>query len=419
MLKNAPKVGQRIIRSVAGIALCFIVYILRGREGIPYYAALAVLQCVQPNNISMVKIAKQQVAGTLIGAVWGFIFLQIEVDFSHDSLAHYLFLSVMCGVVIYSTVLLKQTNVSNFSCVVFLTLIVFHITDANPLSHVFNRAVDTLIGIAIALFVNIVHLPREKRKHILFVSGLDGVLLGRNSSLTPYAKVELNRLIDDGAQFTISTMRTPAAIIETASQINFNLPIIAMDGAVLYDMENNSYLQTISIPQQEAVDVLKMLQQFETCVFSNAVIDDVLVIYYNELHNDAERDIYQKMRKSPYRNYLKHPLPQDADVAYFMLINPTEKTEQIYAALVECGYAQTYKIHKYESSDYQGYTYLKIYHKAATRTNMLVHLKQRLGIESSITFGNIPGESDVLITDNTGDGVVRELKNQYEPVKFF
>ena len=33
-----PHVGQRIIRSVCAVCLCFVVYFLRGCQGIPFYS---------------------------------------------------------------------------------------------------------------------------------------------------------------------------------------------------------------------------------------------------------------------------------------------------------------------------------------------------------------------------------------------
>lgn len=66
-----PKVGQRIIRSVVAVACCFCVFYLRDKEGIPFYSALAVLQCIQPYQDSMTETARKRVTGTFVGALLG------------------------------------------------------------------------------------------------------------------------------------------------------------------------------------------------------------------------------------------------------------------------------------------------------------------------------------------------------------
>ena len=54
--------------------------------------------------------------------------------------------------VLYTTVLIRKKKASYFSCVVFLSIVVNHITDDNPYLFVFNRGLDTMIGIALGMW---------------------------------------------------------------------------------------------------------------------------------------------------------------------------------------------------------------------------------------------------------------------------
>lgn len=81
-----PKPGQRIVRSVIAVACCFCVFYLRNREGIPFYSALAVLQCIQPYQDSMAQVAKKRVTGTFVGAFWGLVIILIQMYLFHGSL---------------------------------------------------------------------------------------------------------------------------------------------------------------------------------------------------------------------------------------------------------------------------------------------------------------------------------------------
>lgn len=49
-------------------------------------------------------------------------------------------------IVLYTTVLLGKKNASYFSSVVFLSIVVNHIRDTNPLIFVVNRVLDTMNG---------------------------------------------------------------------------------------------------------------------------------------------------------------------------------------------------------------------------------------------------------------------------------
>lgn len=412
--------GQRIFRSMCAVLLCFVIYYLRGCRGIPFYSALAVLQCIQPYQESTIKMGKKRAKGTLIGAFWGLVVILLRMwteplQFINSEMAGYVLISVFTGIVLYSTVLIKCTDNSYFSCVVFLSITVIHSGDANPFLFVLDRVLDTMIGVVLALIVNTVHMPRKKQKDILFVSGVDDTILTSKEELTPYSKVELNRLLDNGMQFTISTLRTPANVREVLNGVRLKLPIIAMDGAVLYDMKENAYLKSFQMSGENAERMSAFLQKLEIGFFINVVVDDLLVIYYKYLGNEAQKKIYDKMHKSPYRNYVRRPLPEGEQVTYFMMIEEKEKAEEIYQKIRKESWADEYKVIHYDSNDYPGYTYIKVYSKEATRENMLEELKKMTGLEKTVTFGSVEGKYDVVIEDSDRDTMVKRLKSKFEP----
>ena len=420
-----PIPGQRIVRSTIAVALCFVIYYLRGKRGIPFYSALAILQCMQPYHTSMKEMAKKRTTGTFVGAFWGLVVILILLALNgnrpggiEESFTKYMLISLFTGIVLYSTVVLDCKKSSYFSCVVFLSITVMHITDESPILFVMNRVLDTLIGIGLAIIVNSAHLPRRKHNEILFVSGIDDTILNSGSRLTPYNKVELNRLIENGANFTISTIRTPASVREALEGVNLKLPIIAMDGAVLYDMEENSFLMKYQMSDSQADKMSIFLDDIGITYFTNTVVDDLLVIYYQNLENEAEQGIYERYRKSPYRNYVKVEHPICSNVVYFLVIEKKEKTEQLYQQLMEQEWASDFRIVLADSMNYPGYAHIKIYHKQATREHMLQNLEALLDIEKTVTFGSIEGKYDVFIANSDRNIMVKELKKRYEPVDF-
>ena len=131
---------------------------------------------------------------------------------------------------------------------------------------------DTVIGIMIGIGVNTFSLPRERRRDILFISGLDDILLDEKNKLSDYSRVELNRMLDDGMNFTISTIRTPASLIEPMRDIRLKLPVIAMDGAVLYDIKEKRFLDNFEIPYGEAIELVAMAKSQGLSWFINVIV---------------------------------------------------------------------------------------------------------------------------------------------------
>lgn len=419
--KHFPPIGLRIIKSAAAVALCYVVSFIRGNSGIVFYSQLAALWCMQVYVANTRKNALQRTIGTIIGAVYGLIFLLLKNHFTlsgkSDEVVSAAVISVMLVAVLYTTVLIKKKQASYFSCVVFLSIVVNHMTDANPYLFVWNRFLDTMIGIAIGIAVNCFSLPKEKHKDILFISGLDDTLLSQKDSLSDYSRVELNRMLDEGMNFTLSTMRTPASLMDPMRDIRLKLPVIAMDGAVLYDIQEKMYLKTYVISSAESNKVLALVKKQGLMCFSNVIVDDMLVIYYDETDDEVQTQLVRELRRSPYRNYVKRPLPETEYVVYFMMLYPQEAIEDFYRILQENGITEELKVLKYASIDYPGYAYIKIYNKNATKENMIAYLKEMLHIEKTITFGSIPEHYDVVVRPGDTNQVVHTLRKLYEPFK--
>lgn len=419
--RKLPPIGLRIIKSAAAVALCYLVSFLRGNSGIVFYSQLAALWCMQSYAANSRNNAVQRTIGTVIGALYGLIFLLLKNQFGIsgrtgeviDALA----ISMTLIAVLYTTVLIKKKQASYFSCVVFLSIVVNHMSDSNPYLFVWNRFLDTMIGIAIGIGVNCFSLPKQKNKDILFISGLDDTLLNNKDSLSDYSRVELNRMLDEGVNFTISTMRTPASLMEPMRDIRLKLPVIAMDGAVLYDIREKMYLKTYVISARESNEILALIKNRGLTCFTNVIVDDMLVIYYEETEDEIQKRLISQMRKSPYRNYVKRTLPETECVVYFMMLYPHEVIEDFYKVLKEKGLTKLLKVLKYDSVDYPGYSYIKIYNKNATKENMTAYLKEMLHLEKTVTFGSIPGRYDWVVDSGDSNQVVHMLKKLYEPVK--
>ena len=407
-----PPVGNRIIKSAASVLLCWVVYLLRGRSGIPFYSILAALWCIQPYINTTLSMALQRTVGTLIGAAFGLITIvtEIYVFEIYDRPLGFLIVAVMIIPVIYSTLLLKRPNASYFSCVVFLSITVNHIMDENPFMFVLNRVLDTFIGIAIGMLVNSARLPRRRIKDVLFTAELDDMLSPITKQLTDFSKIEINRMLAEGLKFTLVTMRTPASLTEILSDVRINLPVVVMNGAALYDFSENSYVKAYIISRDSCEKIRAAVNGAGMNVFTNALCDDSLVIYYNKLENEAEQAIYSSLKKSPYRNYLNRPPQPEDRVIYLMIVGRSDKIASLYNELTNSETGALLKIITYPSEDYPGFSYIKIYNKNAGKEHMTELLCNEYGIEKR--------QAILANGSRSMNAIAHRLKSSFEPTIF-
>ena len=167
------KVGMRIVKSCIAAYLCFVVYMLRGQKGIPFYSVIASIFCMQPLLSRSLKVAGERMKGTIIGVAVGIFTLCLERQFHLDEhlWIHYLLLAVMYLPVLYLTVITHNPASSFIACVAYSSVTVSHGFDVSPFSWGINRLIDTMIGILVAYVVNCIHMPaRGKRDHLYAVA---------------------------------------------------------------------------------------------------------------------------------------------------------------------------------------------------------------------------------------------------------
>ncbi len=416
---SIPGLGMRIIKSGIAVSLCMIVNLMRGAGSMVFYSMLAALWCIQMYRNNTLSNAIQRTIGTIVGALYGLVYILIYPTLIGSGNAGividtiWMFVSIV--LVLYTTVLIRKKQASYFSCVVFLSIVVNHIGDLNPYLFVWNRFLDTMIGIVIGVFVNNIRICLNPDRETLFVSGVDGILVNKENKISAFSKVELNRMIDDGLKFTIATMRTPASLLEPLSDINFKYPVIVMDGAAIYDVKKSEYVKEYVISEGTATEMVELMKVHDMHPYINVIIDDTLLIYYQDTQDEVNRSLVNKLRVSPYRNYIKREYPGDETVVYFMLLDTTERIDAFFQVLVDNGYDKKLKIIKYESEDYKGYSYIKIYNKNASKENMLLYLKQKYDLNDTITFGTVMGKYDVTIEENNFNKMVRLVRQKYEP----
>lgn len=392
-----------------------LTYFLRGQNGMPFYSALAVLWCMQPYSETTLDMAKQRSIGTLIGAGFGLVFLLVERLFAEpQTAAVFLCASVMIIPIIYVTVLLNKRNASFFSCVVFLSITITHSFDANPYLFVMNRVLDTFIGIAIGVLMNIPLYHRKYDNSVLYVSGIDDVLVGSSNAMIPYNKVELNRLISKGAMFTVSTVETPATLLSMMEGVSLKLPVIAMDGAVLYDTVENTYIERIPLEEETARRCEEIISSLGLHSFVNTLCENTLLIYYGDFVNVPEEDMFKKLSCSPYRNYIKKEhRTRHAEVIYLLVLAENEKLDALRDKLsAEMG--ERIRITVVPAKEYDGFSKMRIYSPLSGKQVMLKHLMERTGASSSVTFGSIEGQYDVFVHDDGGNSAVKEFRRLYK-----
>lgn len=163
--------GYRITKTVVAVFLCFLIDMaLSGvRNGLPFFSAIAAILCVQRNKKKSLTIALDRFIATLVGGEFGIALMAFEyyIVAIPFEILRYFVISILLVPIINICVTIRRKGAVAVACIVFLCITVAHQSDTNPFVFGINRMIDTTIGIAVALVVNLVPQKLHLFRHSL------------------------------------------------------------------------------------------------------------------------------------------------------------------------------------------------------------------------------------------------------------
>ncbi len=144
------KIGMRSIKTAISVFICLILSKLFNVE-YPFYAAIAAVISMQSSITNSLKVGKNRMLGTFIGAVVGLLLALIKPE-------SIILTSIGIIIVIYICNLLKWKGSVSIAGIVFISIMV-NLGERDPLFYSINRLADTLLGIIVAMAVNYFIVP--------------------------------------------------------------------------------------------------------------------------------------------------------------------------------------------------------------------------------------------------------------------
>ena len=245
----------------------------------------------------------------------------------------------------------------------------------------------------------------------LYVSDLDGTLLTSDVKISENSLNIINTLIDGGMFFTYATARSISSASIVAKGLSAKHPIIAYNGAFIIEPDTRRILakEDFSRAQTEVVKDILCQNHISPLVYS-FVEGKERVSWIPDKENDGKTH-YIASRKGDKR--LRPITTEDelykGDVFYFTCIGEKEELEPIYMALKDNeNYTCTFQPEIYREE-----YWLEIMPRKATKANAILKLKDLLGCESIVSFGDAINDIPMFqISDEcyAVENAVEELK---------
>lgn len=329
-----PHIGQRIVKTTIAVYLCFLVCYFRDLFGqdMSAEAAITAIICMQPYVKDTKDYAINRFTGTLIGSAWGLIFLFLLATFPVLGINRFILYALMStGVLLslYSSVLFRQPDTSSLSAIVFICIVISFPDIEEPLVQAGNRFLDVLVGTGIAIIVNVFRFPRVKNRNYVYFLRTKDLVPDRFSQIAPSALFRLNYLYNDGAKICLISEHAPAFFVSQMSMVKVNTPLIVMDGAAIYDTNENQYLYAQTLPKAVSSSLRRRLDDLGVSYFIYTIHNSKTCIFHHGETTKPETEMLEIMKRSPYRSYLEGEIYDPGEIIYIKVISTKTTLEKI------------------------------------------------------------------------------------------
>ena len=223
----------------------------------------------------------------------------------------------------------------------------------------------------------------------LFVTDLDGTLLNSNKEVSIKSTEILNKLIDNGVNFTVATARTPATVVDLLQDVNLKLPAVLMNGVLLYDIKEEKYINIKEIGKDTVDKVFDVLNKFDKNAMVYGIRNNHLWVYHKEFEYSWEYNFYKERADRKQKTFLKVENYQEcineSKIINFLVFDKYEKIKGIYEELKKI---DEISVEYYEDIYEKGCYFLEAYSAEASKANGIKLLSDYIEHDKLICFGD-------------------------------
>ncbi|MBR1803415.1 MAG: HAD-IIB family hydrolase [Muribaculaceae bacterium] len=225
----------------------------------------------------------------------------------------------------------------------------------------------------------------------LYVSDMDGTLMGADSRVSAESAALLNRLIDErGMLFTVATARTPATVVPLMHDVHARLPFIVLSGAAMWSAAQGRFQHVQAIPGEVVDAVADIFEQhhLHPFIYRNHGGNMIYTHHYGPMTAPEEHFVEQRLNL-PLKRFLLNDAhyrhsPDEAMLIYSMndyaVLEPVYR--QLQASTVPCT-ALLYR----DNTD-PSVALMEVYRQGCTKAAAIARLADAIGAERIVAFGD-------------------------------
>ncbi len=231
----------------------------------------------------------------------------------------------------------------------------------------------------------------------VYVTDLDGTLLGEDARLSSRTRSGLVTLLESGLMLTVASARSVVAMQSILAGLRLPLPVIELNGAFISDLGTGRHLVTNELETELAVGAYELIRGAGCVPFVSSFDGERDRLHYSEVGNPGMKWYLDDRLSNNDRR-----LSKTADlssrlseqVVCLTVIDRPDVVEELRAALVE-RFDGRLSVRRFSNEYFCGWDWLTVHAARATKDRALATLLETcdLGDAEIVAFGD--SDSDV------------------------
>lgn len=229
----------------------------------------------------------------------------------------------------------------------------------------------------------------------LFVSDLDGTLLTAKETVSEYSMRLLNKLIDeDGVLFTYATARSLNSAAKAVWGLRQNLPVILYNGAIVMEPWNGNKLYNSHFTGTVRADIRRILHEYDVWPLVYSFLGNKeRVSWLRGRETEGMKRYLSRRAGDPRLNPVDSPDElKDDEIFYYTYIDAKERTDVLHAVFEKDARFRCI----YQQETYQSDYWLEIMPAGTSKGAAATVLKERLGAEKLVAFGDALNDRELF-----------------------
>lgn len=219
----------------------------------------------------------------------------------------------------------------------------------------------------------------------LFISDLDGTLLNERGVLDAQTVDLIHRLTAAGHWFSIATARSAASAGKFLEQLRLPIPVVLMNGVVLYHPMTKEYVHVEAIPPQAAEQALGVFARGGRLPYRFSFDGQHFSVEYRFLYHPADREFARQRQTLYHRFEAVDEYEAGRNVVYLAAL---DRWEVLFPIVRELRALPEVSVTFYQDAYEEGMWFCECFSHRASKAVGARNLQRMLGADRLVAFGD-------------------------------